>query len=936
VAWCVWPLAVIAQIVIHALTLAPGITKADSGDVATAVTELGVMHPTGYPLYTMLAHAFTRLPLAAEPVVEIEIFNTLISAVTTVFVALTVRSLVLRSRSPHDGPSRSLVWSAELAGILAGAMLALSPTLWKQVRVPEVYPFHILLVVWSIYAWVTFDASRKRKHLLHAAIPMGLGLAHHVTIVYLFAAAFFYLLVAERRMATEWIIAPARWAFFRLRHLRRSPRPTSPPALPNRWLVPLFVLVAAVPLLSYLYLWWAAEHTSALAWGGTDDWNALWRHASGKQYRGYMKGFANDDLTKRLLGLPDRIDSQFSIVSYLPAAAGCVLLFRRGRALLLGLSVYACLNAWHGVQYRVADFGVYYLPIYSVYAIVMGVGIGRLAHAARGGARSGARRYGAVLGLVALLMAGALAYYELRRPQRLPTWLLSADAIEQAQILLLGFAAAAVTLPVCIHLVHRQQLRLPGLAAAAIFTYGLAHAPLITKRRGDILSANKSAVPYADAVVSTVPDGSVVMTGGDSYSFPLWYYQHVLDQGSGFAVINVHMLGHRWYRKKYLRPHHPWKCDPLAPDYDQSRCSDYADRLNEYLGDSWLKIDERSYRGDVKPRRRSTHSTIIDGGDPACSDAVYRAQHQLDCLCWDVNEMSRDWDHRCVRSHEDGGIVRLRNREIRAHRLVENHIDERPIYERNVYTKKSKGHKNKRGWDGPTYRRISGTYALVNRGTVNQIVYASDLDEHTACRDQLEPIALRKHERARKGTRLRKSTPYKPNPNPTLLKQAVISTAFDDKHGNPSRVLPLGADVWLHLSWFERYQYDREQTDRRGAAIRHGIRVCMYAPNGRRVLVKTLVSGGVESRIEMPADARTEPGSYTVQACTIGDVANDRAAARKHRLVRPRRRCSRTILEFDFQLRQPPEILSSILRQGLAEDPPPNALADGDGLAQAE
>jgi len=46
-------------------TLAPGATFSDGPEIVTAIVNLGVIHPTGYPLFTMLAHAFTRL-LAVE------------------------------------------------------------------------------------------------------------------------------------------------------------------------------------------------------------------------------------------------------------------------------------------------------------------------------------------------------------------------------------------------------------------------------------------------------------------------------------------------------------------------------------------------------------------------------------------------------------------------------------------------------------------------------------------------------------------------------------------------------------------------------------------------------------------------------------------------------------------------------------------------------
>ncbi|MBW2698952.1 MAG: DUF2723 domain-containing protein, partial [Deltaproteobacteria bacterium] len=42
----------------YILTLAPTVASSrDSAELALATIELGVAHPTGYPLYTLLGHA---------------------------------------------------------------------------------------------------------------------------------------------------------------------------------------------------------------------------------------------------------------------------------------------------------------------------------------------------------------------------------------------------------------------------------------------------------------------------------------------------------------------------------------------------------------------------------------------------------------------------------------------------------------------------------------------------------------------------------------------------------------------------------------------------------------------------------------------------------------------------------------------------------------
>ena len=50
------------SLVFYALTLAPTMLEGDSGEFQSLLRTLGIVHTTGYPLYTLVGHAFTWLP----------------------------------------------------------------------------------------------------------------------------------------------------------------------------------------------------------------------------------------------------------------------------------------------------------------------------------------------------------------------------------------------------------------------------------------------------------------------------------------------------------------------------------------------------------------------------------------------------------------------------------------------------------------------------------------------------------------------------------------------------------------------------------------------------------------------------------------------------------------------------------------------------------
>src|SRR5438477_12600101 len=49
---------------VYVLPLAPDLLPGDSGEFQLAIPLLGIVHPTGYPLYLLLGKLFTLLPFA--------------------------------------------------------------------------------------------------------------------------------------------------------------------------------------------------------------------------------------------------------------------------------------------------------------------------------------------------------------------------------------------------------------------------------------------------------------------------------------------------------------------------------------------------------------------------------------------------------------------------------------------------------------------------------------------------------------------------------------------------------------------------------------------------------------------------------------------------------------------------------------------------------
>src|SRR3982751_4006486 len=81
-------LAAVVVFIIYLLTLAPTTAFWDTSEYIAAAKVLGIPHPPGNPLFTILAHTFGTLPLSPSYAVRINLFAALTSALSAFFLFL--------------------------------------------------------------------------------------------------------------------------------------------------------------------------------------------------------------------------------------------------------------------------------------------------------------------------------------------------------------------------------------------------------------------------------------------------------------------------------------------------------------------------------------------------------------------------------------------------------------------------------------------------------------------------------------------------------------------------------------------------------------------------------------------------------------------------------------------------------------------------------
>jgi len=305
-------------LVVYVLTLAPSIPPGDSGDLITSAVVLGIAHPPGYPLQTMLGHLFTLLPVG-PPAYRVNLMSALFDAGAIALVAfLIAKAAIQELRGP--GSQRAQIF-AVVAAVTGALLLAFSTQFWLYSVVAEVFALNnVLAAALLVLACIWYRRPTLRWALWSFFLAAGLAASNQQTIV-LLGPGLAILLVAgiRRRMGG------------------RSWLPDS--TLLRELLIGVGLLV--VGLLPYLYLPIAAAGDPPVNWGNPQTLDAFIHlvtradYGSGQLVPGGAHGSVLNNLGVFFGYLPDAF-----------GAGGCVLavagLWALRRTRVLGVALVTC------------------------------------------------------------------------------------------------------------------------------------------------------------------------------------------------------------------------------------------------------------------------------------------------------------------------------------------------------------------------------------------------------------------------------------------------------------------------------------------------------------------------------------------------------------------------------------------------------------------
>ncbi len=188
--WLQAGLVALALFALYAASAPRSVALEDDGLFILSSYFLGIEHPPGYPLFTLIGHLFTDLPFGSVAY-RVHLASALFGALTCGAAWLCARALV----------------AGRLPAYLAALGLGLSPVFWSQAIIAEVYTlntfFFVSLVFMGLQACPPGQpaaASAGPSRLLPwMALVFGLSLSNHYPLMLLVAPAFVILLWPLRR-----------------------------------------------------------------------------------------------------------------------------------------------------------------------------------------------------------------------------------------------------------------------------------------------------------------------------------------------------------------------------------------------------------------------------------------------------------------------------------------------------------------------------------------------------------------------------------------------------------------------------------------------------------------------------------------------------------------------------------------------------------------
>ncbi len=485
----------IISFVVYSITLAPAVSFTDSGELAAVASTLGIAHPTGYPLFSIIGYFWTLIPLPFSNIVKLNILSALLSSASIVLffnTFKTIANIVLSKYDSKTDISKSNktnvllienkptdasinIFSASIA-----LCIAFSRVVWEQAVTIEVYSLHFLLLNASLLLAFKAIQHSSFRYFIAAAFTIGLGFSNHMTTLLILPAVLYLFF----RNDEGFDFSSARFKQF---------------------------LILIIPLLLglsvYLYMPLRSAMSPEFDWGNVSrGFDKFYYHISGKQYQVWMfSGFdawaANFNkffvAFGSIFGLLLVMPSIIAIIGYkneknklkwilsvifAPIAIPLIYFPKSARFVLIFISIMIASGIAYSFNYSIHDIEPYF---YSAYWAIF-----------------------SLFGLSAFI----LAIFINKRMQFTPT-----------------SAAVSVIIPILL---------------------------LISNYKDCDMSRDYSVEEYTRILIDNLPENSIIISAQwDYWCSAFWYLQRVENYRPDVVLIEKELMRRTWYPTQFERWH---------------------------------------------------------------------------------------------------------------------------------------------------------------------------------------------------------------------------------------------------------------------------------------------------------------------------------------------------------------------------------------------
>ncbi len=359
--------------ILYMITIAPSIIQIDAGELTAVQSLLGIAHPTGYPLFTMIGYLFSKIPLPFSTALQMNILAALwcsLGVALFVYTSKFILDNLEKFAAPKKGRSKKEVKTKSkektrtsvkpavlpesikyIASTGGGILLGLSRTFWFQSTSVEVYSMHIFLISLIILILLkayTYEGEKKlfsvKNPWIILAITLALGFSNHMTTLLILPGIAYLYFSKEKSNAVS------------LRQL-------------GIMLLVFFGLLVVF----YSYLPIRASMNPSINWGNPIDLERIMRHISGKQYQVWL--FSSTEAAKKQLAyFVNNLPSEFTF-SLILSLIGVFIAFLRARKLAWFLFVTFLFTVAYSINYDINDIDSYFLLAYIMLAYFAVFGI---------------------------------------------------------------------------------------------------------------------------------------------------------------------------------------------------------------------------------------------------------------------------------------------------------------------------------------------------------------------------------------------------------------------------------------------------------------------------------------------------------------------------------------------------------------------------------